>query len=819
MLSDCLRRAGAATATVATATVVAVALTTSMAAAGPPLAGSGPPASPPGQPGQPGPPGPAGPPSSTPVVSPTPQSMERIGPDVVVPGRVEVVTGEHTDGPALDTLVDLLREHGAGRVDVVDEPHGRTPLTVHLGRAGRPDIDAALADTRAPDSAEGYALRVDRAGGRLGSVALGGSDAAGQYYAVQTLRQLFVTTDDGDHRLAGVAVSDHPSMPLRGTIEGFYGQPWSHQDRLDQLEFYGDVKANTYIYAPKDDPYHRERWREPYPPEKRAQLAELVDTATANHVRFTFALSPGNTICYSGADDRAALLEKFQSMYDIGVRAFSIPLDDIELQFGCAEDRERYGEATQATVGRAQAELLSYVQREFVATHDGARALQTVPTQYGDLKETPYKQAWREHLDQAVVVMWTGNAVVPRRITVEQAERISELYGREVFVWDNYPVNDYGNTRGRLLLAPYDNREPGLSDHLAGIVSNPMNQAAASKVAIFGFADFTWNDRGYDARSSWREAMRYLADDDPAATEALLVFGDLNHLAPSFGEPWQPQAPALAAEIDRFWQRWSDGDRADAVADLRAYAEKIEAAPATIRAGAVDPRFVAEAAPWLDATELWGRATLRMLDALQARLDGAAGDAVRLKAESDALAEDAAAVVVDPPVNRWGRAPVRIADGVLDTFLVELGLRVEFWDVVGDARNLAPAGTASASSVEQDLDRLAARHVNDDDPNTRWASGYDDDSWVQVELPSPSDVVAVTVSWESACADSYRIETSADGKTFTTAAEVTDSTCGLDVIRLDTDEPVRYVRMQGVQRATDWGYSIWEMGIYGTPAE
>ncbi|TDD67736.1 hyaluronidase [Jiangella aurantiaca] len=761
-------------------------------------------------------PAPAAPEAVTvPVVSPTPQQIDRIGADVVVPGRVEVVATDDTDAAALDLLVELLKDNGAGRVDVVTEPQGRTPLTVHLGPAARADVAGALGDTEVPAHAEGYALRVDRAVGRLGTVTLGGTDPAGQFYAVQTLGQLMVRTDDGDHRIAGVEVTDFPAMPLRGTIEGFYGAPWTHADRLDQLAFYGRVKANTYIYAPKDDPYHRERWREPYPPDKAAELAELAAAATGHHVRFTFALSPGNTICYSGAADRGALLAKFDAMYDLGVRAFSIPLDDIALQFNCDEDRQRYGTPSQASVGRAQAELLTFVQQEFVAARDGVQPLQTVPTQYGDLTETPYKQAWRTYLDPAVVVMWTGTDVVPPSITVEQAEQASSLFGRDVFVWDNYPVNDYGNTRGRLLLAPYDKREPGLSDHLAGIVSNPMNQAAASKIAIFGFADFTWNDRGYDAQRSWRQAMRLLAGGDAEAAGALEVFADLNHLAPSFGAPWQPQAPALAADIAAFWEVFADGDPAAAVTGLRPRADAITGAPGAIRA-AVDPRFVDEAAPWLDAAVLWGRAAQRMLDAVQARVVDDDAAAEQALAESRDLAELAGAVVVEPPRNTWGRAPVRIADGVLDTFLVELGLRVELWDTIGDARNLAPDGVATASSVEQNLDRLAARHVNDGDSGTRWASGYSDDEWVQVELPTPADIVAVTVSWEAACATAYRLEASVDGTTFAPLAEVTDSTCGLDVLRVDTPEPVRFVRIQGVDRATSWGYSIWELGIYGT---
>ncbi|WP_425586355.1 discoidin domain-containing protein [Streptomyces sannanensis] len=126
-------------------------------------------------------------------------------------------------------------------------------------------------------------------------------------------------------------------------------------------------------------------------------------------------------------------------------------------------------------------------------------------------------------------------------------------------------------------------------------------------------------------------------------------------------------------------------------------------------------------------------------------------------------------------------------------------------------------GTATASSVEQGLDRLAARHVNDGLMGTRWASGYSDGEWVQVELAAPAKVAAVTLAWENACATEYKIQTSADGTDWTTVSTQRPDACGNDVVRLTADEAVRYVRMQGVQRKTTWGYSIYEMGVYGSP--
>ncbi|POX52523.1 hyaluronidase [Streptomyces sp. Ru71] len=617
-----------------------------------------------------------------PPVSPVPQSLSRTGDDAVLTGRVVLVAGDDTDAPARDRLVRELRDHGVDRVDVVPPDNvARLPagaLTIRLGPADRPDIARALGSTAVPDHPEGYALRVTGGPAAGAQIALGGTDAAGQFYAVQTLRQL-LRPDGTGWRVAGAQISDYPSMPLRGTIEGFYGKPWTQAERLDQMDFYGDVKANTYVYAPKDDPYHRDKWREPYPAEKLAELGVLVGRARANHVRFTFAVSPGGSICYSDPADRTALKAKLQAMYDLGTRAFSLPLDDISYtRWNCAADQQTYGQPGRQAAARAQVDLLNDVQRTFIATHEGAQPLQTVPTEYGDLTDTAYKQTMRATLDPAVVVMWTGTDVVPPTISNDQADAASKLFGRKVFVWDNYPVNDYGNTRGRLLLAPYDKREAGLSAHLSGIVANPMNQPYASQVAVFGTAGFTWNDTAYDAGASWPQAMAYLAGGDRRATGALLVFGDLEHMAPTFGAtPWQPQAPELARRVAAFWADWNAGRRAEAVRALRDYAVRIEQAPSAIRGGAVRPGFVTDAGPWLDATELWGRATVAMLDALDARTAGDTAGAQARLAESGDLQTQARAVRVQPARNTWGSAQPKVGDGVLDTFLAAAAGQVQ----------------------------------------------------------------------------------------------------------------------------------------------
>jgi F5/8 type C domain/beta-N-acetylglucosaminidase len=330
-----------------------------------------------------------------------------------------------------------------------------------------------------------------------------------------------------------------------------------------------------------------------------------------------------------------------------------------------------------------------------------------------------------------------------------------------------------------------------------------MNQAAASKVAIFGFADFTWNDRAYDRDRNWREAMRYLAGDDPAATEALLVFGDLNHMAPTFGaQPWQPQAPELASRVDAFWSAWKAGDQRSALTDLRGYADQIASAPEVIRGGAVGDAFVSDAAPWLDATNLWGASLQRMLDALEAGLDGDREQAEQLAAESEDLMAQAEEVRVDPPDNRWGRARVRIADGVLDTFLVAAGEVVENPMAAGVPAKVVYGEDGSATLPIEVRNRLAGA-VEDVTLEAVLADGgtvspdrvdlgamdNGDAQTTDVELSWPSTgareaQVETTLSWSSADGAAHSAEAS-DQVEVTCAAEPTTPTA---VTYVDSEE-------------------------------
>ncbi|MBB4607527.1 hyaluronoglucosaminidase [Xanthomonas arboricola] len=610
-------------------------------------------------------------PVTQPAIFPTPVSITLQGGTVTLGQSVVLVAAPGADPESVALVRRILGTAGVTKIATaarlpatLDRPH------IVLGTGEAAVVRDALTRSKAVQDThkEGYTL-ASVALGTGSLITLAGHDNDGLFHAAQTLRQLVERP-----AIPTLAIQDHPAMPIRGTIEGFYGAPWSMADRSKHIAFLARSKANTFIYSPKDDPYARDRWREAYPAATLKALGKLAATARRNHVDFVYAISPGPSVCFSDPADAKALLRKFDAFRALGVRSFYVALDDIEYtKWNCERDKTTFGASGAQAAGIAQSHLLNLVQADLVARHDAASELIMVPTEYYDAKESPYKEALRKHLDPKIVVQWTGTDVVPPAISIPDARAATKAFGRKTLLWDNYPVNDFETSAGRLLMAPYARREAGLSAELSGIVSNPMNQEVPSRVAVMGLTAFAWNDTGYDAQRTWHAAARDLAGGDAQVTAALLTFFDTQHLAPTFGsQPWQEQAPRLKAVLDHVRETIALGDaaaRSQAIAELARTADAFAAAPQSIRAGVADKGFAEQSRPWLEAMEGWGRALQQTAAGLDAANRGDAQAAVAF-ADAKRIAAEAAAIPSIPGATRFG-GPVKIADGVLDRFVAD----------------------------------------------------------------------------------------------------------------------------------------------------
>lgn len=354
-----------------------------------------------------------------------------------------------------------------------------------------------------PSKKEGYYLAIEK-----DRIVLVGSDDRGLYYAYQTLSQII--TQSPSNKLPLIEITDYPDIEFRGVVEGFYGTPWSYEARVRQLEFYGKNKMNTYIYGPKDDPYHSSpNWRVPYPEKEAENIKKLVDISHENFVDFVWAIHPGKDIKWND-EDRQNLLSKFENMYQLGVRSYAVFFDDIS------------GEGTNPT---KQAELLNFIDNKFVKAKKDVTPLIMCPTEYNKSWsniEKGYLPTLGEKLNQSVHIMWTGNFVIDV-ITHEGLQWINQHIKRPAYIWWNFPVSDY--VRDHLLMGPVYGNDLNIKNDMSGFVSNPMEYAEASKIAIYSVANYAWNLERFDSKASWKKALREVM---PQSADALEVFASHN---------------------------------------------------------------------------------------------------------------------------------------------------------------------------------------------------------------------------------------------------------------------------------------------------
>lgn len=295
-------------------------------------------------------------------------------------------------------------------------------------------------------------------------------------------------------------IVDFPSFPERGIIEGFYGKPWTHQDRLDILRFEGYQAMNVYYYAPKDDPYHRELWREAYPPEAMKRLGELTDAARQNFVNFCFAISPGLTMTYSSDADFKALTDKLESVGKLGVSCFGLFLDDVPQDLQHPEDKTKF-----RTLGQAHIDLINKLD-DYLKSRSPENHLVVTPTTYtNEWGSRDYIKELGAGVNPDVPIVWTGPKVASPTISVDAAREWGAYLHRKPLVWDNFPVND--GTPWTRYLGPMRGRDPNLPSAIQGLFSNPMNQAYASMIPLATVADYLWNSHAYDPEQSATHAV------------------------------------------------------------------------------------------------------------------------------------------------------------------------------------------------------------------------------------------------------------------------------------------------------------------------
>jgi hypothetical protein len=126
--------------------------------------------------------------------------------------------------------------------------------------------------------------------------------------------------------------------------------------------------------------------------------------------------------------------------------------------------------------------------------------------------------------------------------------------------------------------------------------------------------------------------------------------------------------------------------------------------------------------------------------------------------------------------------------------------------------NLASGKAATASTS---YTGMPASNATDGNASSRWSSQFSDNEWLYVDLGSVLTINRVVLRWEAAYGRGYKLQVSNDASTWSEVYSTTAGDGGVDDITLAAPASGRYVRMLGLQRATPYGYSLYELEVYG----
>ena len=473
-------------------------------------------------------------------IYPQPQKVTYSDGDFIIRKDVNVVYEDGIDKYTKQKVQDVLKNKGISAPSVT-EKIDKKKTNILIGTKGSEGYveqyakeKKLLDDTVFQEHLNPYVLDVNE-----NVITIVGKDTDAAFYGVVSLMHILNQLDG--RTIRNLRIEDYADTKTRGFIEGYYGLPWSNADRMSLMEFGGQFKMTSYIFAPKDDPYHSSQWRTPYPEDKLAEIAEMAEVGNANKCRFVWTIHPfmygGMTEATYDADIEA-IKAKFEQLYQAGVRQFGVLADDA-------------GNLPRTVIVRAMNDL-----QKWVDSKKDVYNLVFCPGGYNDSWQKDYSELnqYDDGFPEDIQIFWTGQAVCQpvEQLTLNNFRRKNLPQGaedrRSPLFWLNWPVNDINMNRLLMGEGTLLHNDVNVED-LSGVVTNPMQDAEPSKVAIFAVADYAWNVSSFDSAESWKDSFKYVEPDAAAA---------LYELAKHMSDP-SPNGHWLVLEESKELQPLLDG--------------------------------------------------------------------------------------------------------------------------------------------------------------------------------------------------------------------------------------------------------------------
>lgn len=435
-------------------------------------------------------------------IYPTVQSITYGDKNSTISGKYNIVYESKIDSYTKNKAIEVLSRKNvkASIGDDISTEKGNLLLGVY---SSKEKVDSYITEdvSYISEKIDSYYLSI-----KDNNIVILGKDSDSVYYGLSTLDLIFQQTQDEVRELE---IKDYSSSYYRGFIEGYYGIPWTSEERKELMRFGSKFKSNIYIYAPKDDAYHSSCWRDLYAENDLEILKEQIEVGRETKTKLAWALHPfmSNKITADNYDASLQIVEKkFNQLYEAGVRQFVISADDVEVTGGLLED------------GSLHNKLLNDVATFLKAKND-CNDLVFVPSAYCYQAEqrlkvdlNKYYASLMKDLDDSIHIMWTGDDVCSSMESGRFTE-FTNLTNKKPFFWLNWPVNDYSTDhllmgKGEVLNINYtDDTVP-----FEGMVTNPMQQAEPSKLSIFAICDYTWNQNKFNVDKSYNDSFKYVEE-------------------------------------------------------------------------------------------------------------------------------------------------------------------------------------------------------------------------------------------------------------------------------------------------------------------
>ena len=286
----------------------------------------------------------------------------------------------------------------------------------------------------------------------------------------------------------------------RGSIEGFFGQSWSWEERHQHLIFLAAYGYDFYIYAPKSDTYLRRHWHQAWPTPEFDELQKLRAHCQQLGLRFGVGLSPLEIHLLTPQERHQRLQQRMQQINLLTPDILCLLFDDMrgDLPQLAAQQIDLVHQAVAASNSHAFIFCPTYYSFDPV--------LEKV---FGKMPEH-YWRDLAQHLDKQIDMFWTGEKVCSSHYPQAHLQQVSELLGRKAFLWDNYPVNDGAVKSKHLHLRPVAQTHSQLPGAIAGHAVNPMNQPWLSQPAMASLALAYQNPSHYNPQTAQQQLLPQL---------------------------------------------------------------------------------------------------------------------------------------------------------------------------------------------------------------------------------------------------------------------------------------------------------------------